>query len=133
MFKAIKRKQILKSYSPTTDIAFMEMARIAPEQRGIAYAMRKVIADMCGLDRMMVHADTPFADICSIMCISLPGGWDEMDFGLRLERELGVLIAFSKVRLPQIAAPTNPSTGEWIRDATSAIAVLGPAGEKPET
>lgn len=68
---------------------FIAALRLSEEECDVALAIGKVLADLCGVSVEQITATSKVEECHRSMTQTTLDGWDELDFVLRLERELG--------------------------------------------
>ena len=118
----LHRKRFVRTVEPQPDEEFLKAAEIV-EDMDLARRIRKVLADMCHIPPVYVRADTDVIEIDLMMQSGFLGGWDELDFLMRLERELGHAILLKSFDLPPTSAKTRSfnNAGQWVARLTKAI------------
>jgi hypothetical protein len=81
------RKKFTKSRKPLSDSEFVEQASIPSELAGRVLAVRGVMAEICHVAPGIIYPQDKPPELIKLMF-----EWDEIDFLVRLEQNLGVEI-----------------------------------------
>lgn len=120
-----------------TDAEFLRAVDSHREDEGLVLAVRRVVAEWCGVATTDIRADAPTTRLHERMKSGWARGWDETGFLMKLEEELHATIDMS-VQLPPFLGgrfifwtshcPTN--LAEWIRGTVMALrGKIKPSGD----
>jgi hypothetical protein len=108
--------------APVSDDAFLAAIRVDHAHQATAQLLRRLIAEQAGLPASAV---TPRMDTRVLNDIMLPPGFDLVDLGFRLERQLNIKLS-KKLLLPIfVCGPGSQDgpdhIGDWIERSTPIV------------
>jgi hypothetical protein len=120
-----KQKRFCRGREPLFDIEFVDNVGAGDDQAANCIAVRRAMAGMCRIPPEMVRDTDDIRELCRLMF----DGWDDLDFCFRLEKELNVKVACSRIPHPDISwkfliwgEDKGQAFGEWAKQVFTALA-----------